>query len=97
MILLSFVSINHRESTLLFVNCKWKLETKSYLFYCILESASVRSEMEIVLGCENDVQVDALTFVDFTMLYAVCLTFFCWCHEVVIIYLLVFHCWLLIY
>ena len=25
--------------------------------------------MEVVLRCENDVQVDALTVVDFTMLY----------------------------
>ena len=33
----------------------------------------MRSEMEVVLRCENDVQVDALAVVDFTMLYVVCL------------------------
>ena len=32
----------------------------------------VRSEMEVVLRCENYVQFDALTVVDFTMLYALC-------------------------
>ena len=43
----------HREPTLFFVNCKWKLnkERKSYLFCSILESAVVRSEMEVVLRC----------------------------------------------
>ena len=46
----------------------------------ILESASVRSEMKVVLQCENDVQVDALTEVDFTMLNVVC-------HAIVIIVL----------
>ena len=45
------------------------LQIKSYLFCSILESAAVRCEMEAVLRCENDVHVDALTFVDFTMLY----------------------------
>ena len=35
----------------------------------MLESAVVRSEMEVVLRCENDVQFAALTVVDFTMLY----------------------------
>ena len=35
----------------------------------MLESAVVRSEMEVVLRCENDVQFDAFTVVDFTMLY----------------------------
>ena len=44
---------------------------KFYLFSLILESAVVRSEMEVVLQCENYVQVDALTVVDFTMLYVV--------------------------
>ena len=44
----------------------------------------MRSEMEVVLRCENDVQVDALAVVDFTMLYVVCLAFHC-CHVVVII------------
>ena len=72
--------------------CKLQMEIKlgiqTYLFCSILESATVRSEMEVVLRCGNDVQVDALTVVDFTMLYVVCLTFHCWCH--------VFHCWLLI-
>ena len=29
----------------------------------------MRCEMEAVLRCENDVHVDALTVVDFTMLY----------------------------
>ena len=29
--------------------------------------------MEVVLRCENYVQVDALTVVDFTILYVVCL------------------------
>ena len=38
-----------------------KKQIKSYLFCSILESAAVR--------CENDVHVDALTVVDFTMLY----------------------------
>ena len=41
--------------------------------------------MEVVLRCENDVQVDALTVVDFTMLYVVCLAFHCWCHVVIIV------------
>ena len=41
-------------------------EIKSYLFCFILESVVVRSEMEVVLRCENDVQFDALTVVDFT-------------------------------
>ena len=40
---------------------------KFYLFSLILESAVVWSEMEVVLQCENYVQVDALTVVDFTM------------------------------
>ena len=35
----------------------------------MLESAVVRSEMEVVLRCENDVQFAALTVVDFAMLY----------------------------
>ena len=53
---------------------------KSYLFCSILESAEVRSEMEVVLRCENYVQVDALTVFDFTMLYVIWLSFYCWCH-----------------
>ena len=44
---------------------------KFYLFSFILESAVVRSEMEVVLQCENYVQVDSLTVVDFAMLYVV--------------------------
>ena len=55
-----------REPTPSFVNCKWKLN-----FGFILESAVVRSEMEVVLQCENYVQVDSLTVVDFAMLYVV--------------------------
>ena len=51
----------------------------------MLESAGVRSEMEVVLRCENDVQFDALTVVDFTMLYVVWLAFHCWCHVPVVI------------
>ena len=47
----------------------------------ILESAEVRSEMEVVLGCENYVQVDALTVVDFTMLYVIWLSFHYWCQR----------------
>ena len=41
-----------------------KYERKSYLFCSILESAVVRSEIEVVLRCENYVQVDALTVFD---------------------------------
>ena len=65
-----------------------KKGVKSYLFCFIPESATVRSEMEVVLRCENDVQVDDLTVVDFTMLYVeyvVCLAFSCWYHAVVIV------------
>ena len=51
----------------------------------MLESAVVRSEMEVVLRCENDVQFDALTVVDFTMLYVVWLAFHCWCHASVVV------------
>ena len=58
---------------------------KFYLFSFILESAVVRSEMEVVLRCENYVQVDALTVVDFTMLYVVWLSFHFWCHAPVVI------------
>ena len=58
-----------------------KLEIKSYLFCSILESAAVRSEMEVVLRCENDVQGDTLIVGDCIMLYVVCLAF----HAVVII------------
>ena len=64
---------------------------KSYLFCFILESATVRSEMEVVFRGKNDVQVDDLTVVDFTMLYlelyVVCLAFFCLYHAVVIVVL----------
>ena len=55
-----------------------KEEIKSYLFCSILQSAAVRSEMEVVLRCEHDAEVDALTVVDFTMFYLVCLAFNCW-------------------
>lgn len=41
--------------------------------------------MEVVLRCENDVQVDALTVVDFTMLDVVWLAFHCRCHAPVVI------------
>ena len=44
---------------------------KFYLFSFILESAVVRSEMEVVLQCENYVQVDSLTVVELAMLYMV--------------------------
>ena len=64
---------------------------KSYLFCFILESATVRSEIEVVFRGKNDVQVDDLTVVDFTMLYlelfVVCLAFFCLYHAVVIVVL----------
>ena len=66
-----------------------KKEIKSYLSCSILESAAVRSEMKVVLRCENDVQVDALTVVDFTMLK-------CGLSRSRY-YRLAFHCWLLIY
>ena len=46
-----------------------KKEIKSYLFCSTLESAAVQSEMVVVLRCENDVQVNALTVVDFTKQY----------------------------
>ena len=42
-----------------------KYEIKSYLFCFIVESTVVQSEMEVVLRCERDVHVDALTVVDF--------------------------------
>ena len=45
----------------------------------------VRSEMEVVSRCENYVQVDSLTVVNFTMLYVVWLLFHCWCHAPVVI------------
>ena len=41
---------------------------KFYVFSFILESAVVRSEMEVVLRCKDYIQVDSLTVVDFTML-----------------------------
>ena len=41
---------------------------KFYVFSFILESAVVRSEMEVVLRCKDNIQVDSLTVVDFTML-----------------------------
>ena len=40
---------------------------KFYVFSFILESAVVRSEMEVVLRCKDYIQVDSLTVV-FTML-----------------------------
>ena len=55
------------------------------MFCSILESAVVRSEMEVVLRCEIYVQVDALTVVDFTILYVVWLSFHFWCHAPVVI------------
>ena len=75
------------QPTLLLVNCKWKLNKnmKSYLFCFILESAVVRSEVEVVLPCENDVQFDTLTVVNFTMLCVVWLAFHCWCNAPVFI------------
>ena len=62
---------------------------KFYLFSFILESAVVRSEMEVVLQCENYVQVDSLTVVDFAMLYVVTpavtivsrFIYCCYCHS----------------
>ena len=50
---------------------------KSYLFCSILESAVVRSEMEVVLRCQNNVQVHPLSVVDFTILCVVWLAFHC--------------------
>ena len=44
---------------------------KFYLISFILESSVVQSEMEVVLRCEDYVQVDVSTVVDFTMLYVV--------------------------
>ena len=41
---------------------------KFYVFSFILESAVVRSEMEVVLRCKDYIQVDSLTVVDFIML-----------------------------
>ena len=41
--------------------------------------------MEVVLRCENDIPFDALTIVDFTMLYVVWLAFHCCCHAPVVI------------
>ena len=41
--------------------------------------------MEVVYRCDNYVQVDTLTVVDFTMLYVVWLSFHCWCHAPVVI------------
>ena len=61
------------------------MRDKSYLFCSVLESAVVRSEMEVVLRCENYVQVDTLTVVDFTMLYVLWISFYCWCHAPVVI------------
>ena len=61
-----------------------KSERKSYLFCSILESAVVRSEMEVVLRCENYVQVDALTVADFTLFCVVWLLFYFWCHAPVV-------------
>ena len=63
---------------------KWEIETCP--FCSVLKSAVEQSEMEVVLRCENNVHVNALT-IDFTMLYSYvgCLTFHCWHHVVVII------------
>ena len=44
---------------------------KFYLFSFILESAVVRSEMEVVLRGKAYIKVDSLTVVDFAMLYVV--------------------------
>ena len=55
------------------------------MFCSILESAVVRSEMEVVLRCENYVQVDVFTVVDFTTAYVAWLSFHCWCHAQVVI------------
>ena len=41
--------------------------------------------MEVVLQCENYVQAEALTVVDFIMLYVVCVLFHRWCHAPVVI------------
>ena len=41
--------------------------------------------MEVVLQCENYVQAEALTVVDFIMLYVVWLSFHRWCHAPVVI------------
>ena len=68
-------------------------EIKSYLFCFILESAVVRSETEVVLRCENDVQFDALTVVDLCGLPRVSLLE----SRAGRYYLLAFHRWLLIY
>ena len=43
--------------------------------------------MEVVLQCENHVQVDALTVVNFALLYVVWLSFHCWCHAPIVIIL----------
>ena len=68
----TYANTYHRVPTLSFVNCKWKLNKRKSLPFCfILESAVVRNEMEVVLRCENYVQVDALTVLDFTILYVV--------------------------
>ena len=40
--------------------------------------------MEVVLRCENYVQVDSLTVVDFTMLYVIWLSFYCCCYAPVV-------------
>ena len=55
------------------------------MFCFILESAVVRSKMEVVLQCENYVQAEALTVVDFIMLDVVWLSFHRWCHAPVVI------------
>ena len=67
-----------------------KQEIKPYLFCSILESAVVQNKMEVVLRCENYLQVDTLSAVDFTMLYVVWLSFHCWCHVPVVIIVLHF-------
>ena len=42
--------------------------------------------MEVVLQCETyNVQVDALTVINFKMLYVVWISFHCWCYTPVVI------------
>ena len=45
----------------------------------------VRSKIEVVLRCQNYVQAEALTVVDFIMLYVVWVSFHRWCHAPVVI------------
>ena len=59
---------------------------KFYVFSFILESAVVRSEMEVVLRCKDYIQVDSLTVVDFTMLL-ICGHAHAHAHALVVIYI----------